>query len=162
MASPSQIATLGGWGPQKLERFERTVTEPFIIKTGSGGPIGLGKHLKGGRWTVDEDGAQVLEEMETYGNAGRTVPAAATRGPTEDERMPEEWNRARNMEGGEVVGFIGQRAIVRAGMGGEGGEIREESERMMGVVEEGGGEEDVSTAGETGVMAALARLRQQE
>src|SRR5271169_3380615 len=119
MASPSQIATLGGWGPQKIERFERTVTEPFIIKTGSGGPIGLGKHLKGGRWMVDEDGAQVLEEMETYGNAGRTVPAAAMRGPTEDERMPEEWNRARNMEGGEVVGFIGQRAIFRAEMGGE-------------------------------------------
>jgi len=111
---------------------------------------------------VDEDGAQVLEEMETYGNAGRTVLPAATRGPTDDERMPEEWNRARNMEGGEVVGFVGQRAIVRAGMGGEGGEIREESERMMGVVGEEGGEEDVSTAGETGVMAALARLRQQE
>jgi hypothetical protein len=47
-------------------------------------------------------------------------------------------------------------------LGGVVGEIREESERMMGVVEEGGGEEDVSTAGETGVMAALARLRQQE
>jgi len=102
---------------------------------------------------VDQEGADVLEEVETtYANAGRTG-VRVSQGPVDDERMPEEWNRARNTEGGEVVGFIGQRAIVRAG-GGEGDEIREESER--------GGEEDArGGAGEDGVMAALARLRQQ-
>ena len=93
---------------------------------------------------VDQEGAEVLEEMETYANAGRTV--RAPRGPVDDERMPEEWNRAKNTEG-EVVGFIGQRPIVRAGMA-EGDEIREE--------------EDATVPGEEGVMAALARLRQQE
>jgi len=100
--------------------------------------------------------------MERYGNAGKTVRGAAARGPTDDERMPEEWNRAMNMDGGEVVGFIGQRAIVRERMGEEGDEIREESERMTDVVGEGRGEEDATTTGEEGVMAALARLRRQE
>lgn len=91
---------------------------------------------------VDQEGAEVLEEMETYANAGRTV--RVPRGPVDDERMPEEWNRARNTEG-EVVGFIGQRPIVRAGIA-EGDEIRD----------------DTTVPGEEGVMAALARLRQQE
>jgi hypothetical protein len=140
---------LGGWGPQKIERFEKTVTEPFIIKTGSGGAIGLGKKLKGGRWMVDEAGAEALEEEETYRNAGNP-PTARTRpvqrGPVQDERMPDEWNRAQNQEG-EVVGFIGQRPIIRP---------TKEIE-SAGVVENEGGSDSAS-----GVMAALARLRQQE
>jgi hypothetical protein len=147
-APPSQIATLGGWGPQKIERFEKTVTEPFIIKTGTGGAIGLGKQLKGGRWMVDQEGADVLEQMETYANAG-SVPTMGRptqqQRPMDDERMPEEWNRARNKEG-EVVGFIGQRPIIR----------EKESEDVPAEENEG-----TSEAG-SGVMAALARLRQQE
>src|SRR5271154_2356535 len=111
MASPSQIATLGGWGPQKIERFEKTVTEPFIIKTGTGGAVGLGKKLKGGRWQVDQAGEEALEQMEQYyANAGGSapVPRPTQQRPVEDERMPDEWNRTRNQEG-EVVGFIGER-----------------------------------------------------
>jgi hypothetical protein len=146
-APPSQIATLGGWGPQKIERFEKTVTEPFIIKTGTGGAIGLGKQLRGGRWMVDQEGADVLNQMETYGNAGNTpLPEqSAQQRPMDDERMPEEWNRARNMEG-DVVGFMGQRPIVRP------------KENEMVTMEESGGTSDAGS----GVMAALARLRQQE
>jgi hypothetical protein len=146
-APSSQIATLGGWGPQKIERFEKTVTEPFIIKTGTGGAIGLGKQLRGGRWMVDQEGADVLNQMETYGNAGNTpLPGQpAQQRPMDDERMPEEWNRARNMEG-DVVGFMGQRPIIRP------------KENEMVTLEESGGTSDAGS----GVMAALARLRQQE
>jgi hypothetical protein len=123
------------------------VTEPFIIKTGSGGAIGLGKKLKGGRWMVDEAGAEALEEAETYRNAGNAPGARPIqRGPVQDERMPDEWNRAQNQEG-EVVGFIGQKPIVRPTKGNE----------PDTVVENEGGSES-----EQGVMAALARLRQQE
>jgi hypothetical protein len=147
-APPSQIATLGGWGPQKIERFEKTVTEPFIVKTGTGGAIGLGKQLKGGRWMVDQEGADVLAEMETYANAGSAPmmgrPAQQQR-PVDDERMPEEWNRARNKEG-DVVGFMGQRPIVRS----------KESENVPAEQSSGASESS------SGVMAALARLRQQE
>src|SRR5208337_4654653 len=147
-APSSQIATLGGWGLQKLERLEKTITEPFIIKTGSGGAIGLGKQLKGGRWMVDQEGADVLEEVEaTYRNAGG--PRPLQQGPSEDERMPDEWNRARNQQG-EVVGFVGQRPIIRSGR---------EAEEAEDVLESGGS--DNADAG-SGVMAALARLRQQE
>jgi hypothetical protein len=147
-APTSQIATLGGWGPQKIERFEKTVTEPFIIKTGSGGAIGMGRQLKGGRWMVDQEGAEVLEEEETYRNAG-TAPVVrpAQRIPVVDERMPDEWNRKRN-QGSEVVGFIGQNPIVRP------------AEAVEGAVD---GSEQGSVSGtNSGVMAALARLRQQE
>ena len=59
--------------------------------------------------------------------------------------MPEDWNRARNQQG-EVVGFVGQRPIVRP--------VRDEE--MEGVVGSSG---DSDTPG---VMAALARLRQQQ
>jgi len=140
---------LGGWGPQKLERFEKTVTEPFIIKTGSGGAIGLGKQLKGGRWMVDQEGADILDEMDnatTYRNAGhRSVDQRPVReGPVEDERMPDEWNRARNQQG-EVVGFIGQRPIVRP--------AEESDGNVSGISEEDPG---------SGVMAALARLRERQ
>jgi hypothetical protein len=121
------------------------VSEPFIIKTGSGGAIGLGKQLKGGRWMVDEDGVEALEELETYGNAGNVpVHKPIRQGPVEDERMPDEWNRTRNQEG-EVVGFIGQRPIIRP-------TIENQVEKEV---------EDGGTANE-GVMAALSRLRQQE
>jgi len=65
---------------------------------------------------VDQEGADVLAEMETYANAGSAPmmgrPAQQQR-PVDDERMPEEWNRARNKEG-DVVGFMGQRPIVRS------------------------------------------------
>jgi len=144
-ATPSQIATLGGWGPQKVERFVKTVTEPFVIKTGSGGAIGMGKHLKNGRWMVDQEGADILEEEERYRNAG-TAPSLrpVQRGPVDDERMPDEWNRVRNQEG-EVVGFIGQRPIRRPAP-------EEETEQ----------EKQVEEGASSGVMAALARLRQQE
>ena len=123
------------------------MSEPFIIKTGSGGAIGLGKQLKVGRWMVDQEGADVLEEVETatYRNAG--VPLSARplqQGLAEDERMPNEWNRARNQQG-EVVGFAGQRPIVRPA-------------REGGVGSSG----DADTESGSGVMAALARLRQQQ
>ena len=97
---------------------------------------------------VDQEGADVLEQMETYANAG-SVPTMGRptqkQRPMDDERMPEEWNRARNKEG-EVVGFIGQRPIIR----------EKESEDVPPEENEG-----TSEAG-SGVMAALARLRQQE
>ena len=144
--SPSQIATLGGWGPQKIERFEKTVTEPFIIKTGTGGAIGLGKQLKGGRWMVDQEGADALDQMETYANAGNPplLGQPSQQGPMDDERMADEWNRAKNKEG-DVVGFIGQRPIIRP-------------KETESAAEESG---ETPEAG-SGVMAALARLRQQE
>ena len=102
---------------------------------------------------VDEQGAEVLEEMEMYGNAGRTL--RVSQGVTEDERMPEKWDHARNTEG-EIVGFIGQKAILRAGEEtrvGKADAIRKESEER--------GSDGAAAAGEDGVMAALARLRQQ-
>jgi len=127
------------------------VTEPFIIKTGSGGAIGLGKQLKAGRWMIDQDGADVLEEMETtaYRNAGNVSGTRPLQqGPLEDGRMPDEWNRARNQEG-DVIGFVGQRPIIRP--------TREEE--STDVVESAAGED---TGSGSGVMAALARLRQTE
>lgn len=100
---------------------------------------------------VDQEGADILEEAEliTYQKAG--MPPAATplqQGPLEDERVPEEWNRAR-IQQGDVVGFLGQRPIVRP--------VREEE--MADVV---GSRGDPDTECGSGVMAALARLRQQQ
>lgn len=93
---------------------------------------------------VDQEGADVLEEVETtYRNAGGARPLQ--HGPSEDERMPDEW---RNQKG-DVVGFVGQRPIIRPGKEAE----------AEDVVESGGS--DNADAG-SGVMAALARLRQQE
>ena len=111
----------------------------------------MGKKLKGGRWMVDQEGVDALEEMEstTYRNAA--MPSGTRpleQGPVEDERMPEEWNRARNHQG-EVIGFVGQRPIVRPVT----------QEEMEGVV---GARGDSDTESGSGVMAALARLRQQQ
>lgn len=128
------------------------MTEPFIIKTGSGGAIGLGKQLKGGRWMVDQEGADVLREVETtYRNAGITPGARSKpQSPVEDERMPDEWNRVRNQQG-EVIGLVGQRPVVRP--------MRvEEAVDVDGVGSVG--DEDPNS--ESRVMAALARLRQSE
>ena len=96
---------------------------------------------------VDEAGAEALEEEETYRNAGNpSTPRPVQRGPVHDERMPDEWIRAQNQEG-EVVGFIGQRPIIRPTK-----EI--ESEAVVA--------NEVGSDSGSGVMAALARLRQQE
>lgn len=101
---------------------------------------------------VDQEGADVLEQMETtnYANAGNEPvmgrPIQQQNRPVDDERMPEEWNRARNKEG-EVVGFIGHRPIIRS---------KENEEVPME------GSEATSLETSSGVMAALARLRQQE
>jgi hypothetical protein len=96
---------------------------------------------------VDQEGADVLEEVETtYRNTGGARPLQ--QGPSEDERMPDEWNRVRNQQG-EVVGFVGQRPIIRP-------RREEEAEDVV----ESGGSNNADTG--SGVMAALARLRQQE
>jgi hypothetical protein len=96
---------------------------------------------------VDQEGADVLEEVETtYRNTGGARPLQ--QGPSEDERMPDEWNRVRNQQE-EVVGFVGQRPIIRP-------RREEEAEDVV----ESGGSNNADTG--SGVMAALARLRQQE
>ena len=95
---------------------------------------------------VDQEGAHVLDQMETYANAGNPLllGQSSQQRPMDDERMPDEWNRARNKEG-DVVGFIGQRPIIRP-------------KETESAAEESGGAPEASS----GVMAALARLRQQE
>ena len=111
----------------------------------------MGKILKGGRWMIDQEGADVLEEVEstTYRNAGiQPVERPSQQEPMGDERMPEAWNRARNQQG-EVMGFVGQRSIVRP--------VGEEE--MEGVA---GTSRDSDTESGSAVMAALARLRQQQ
>jgi hypothetical protein len=108
----------------------------------------MGRQLKGGRWMVDQEGAEVLEEEETYRNAATApVVGRVQRGPVDDERMPDEWNRKKNQDG-EVVGFLGQNPIVRP----------------VEAVEGAAGESTQGSLSGTnsGVMAALARLRQQE
>jgi hypothetical protein len=148
-ASSSQIATLGGWGPQKIERFERTVSEPFIIRAGSGGAIGLGKQLKDGRRAIDQDGIDGAQ-VEGYGNAGHAPSNRSVQEkPKDDERMPDEWNRANNKEG-YVAGFIGHRPIIRGAT----------DKQVVPEIAEHGGDSENTT--ESGVMAALARLRQEE
>ena len=99
---------------------------------------------------VDQEGADALEKVEstTYRNAGMPRGGGPLQqGPVEDERMPDQWNRARNQQG-EVVGFVGQRPIVRP--------VGEEKEGVVG----SGGDSDTESG--SGVMAALARLRQQQ
>ena len=131
------------------------MTEPFIIKTGTGGAVGLGKKLKGGRWQVDQAGEEALEHIEQYyANAGEAAPVSRPiqQRPVPDERMPDEWNRTRNQEG-EVVGFIGQRPIVRPEKEAEDSEPKNGSEN--------GGPSSDKAKVSSGVMAALARLRQQ-
>jgi len=101
---------------------------------------------------IDQEGADVLDEMERgYGNAG-TGPTALPpqQVPVDDERMPDEWNRARNQQG-ELVGFFGQRPIIRPS-------TEKEEADMLGD-EKAGSEMDQASAG---VMAALAQLRRQE
>jgi hypothetical protein len=108
----------------------------------------MGRQLKGGRWMVDQEGAEVLEEEETYRNAATApVVGRVQRGPVDDERMPDEWNQKKNQDG-EVVGFLGQNQIVRP------------VEAVEGAVGESAQGSLSST--NSGVMAALARLRQQE
>jgi len=102
---------------------------------------------------VDQEGANVVDEMErTYANAGNAsmgrVPVTRQR-PAEDERMPEEWNRAMNQEG-NVVGYIGQRPIRRPA---------EQDTELDNQLESGW---DTQTEATAGVMAALARLRQEK
>jgi hypothetical protein len=107
----------------------------------------LGRKLKGGRWMVDQEGVDALEEVEetTYRNAGIAPNAKSLRQELgEDGRMPDEWNRTRNSQG-ELVGFVGPRPIIRP-------------PRDEDVVGTSGGEK----ATDSGVMAALARLRQLE
>jgi len=105
---------------------------------------------------VDQEGANVMEDMErNYANAGnasmgRTGPVAR-RKSSEDERMPDEWNRARNQEG-EVVGYIGQRPIRRA-------VEQPDKDDQNGDSAENGVE--IQGDPSAGVMAALARLRQE-
>jgi hypothetical protein len=102
---------------------------------------------------VDEEGVNVIQEMErNYANAGnasigKVVPPVTRARTTEDERMPDEWNRTRNQEG-EVVGYIGQRAIRRTIEQDEQEENREN-------------EEDDLVGANAGVMAALAQLRKE-
>jgi hypothetical protein len=112
--------------------LQKTVTEPFILQTGSGGAIGLGKKLPAGE--------------RNYANAGDESMGrrAVSAGRRDDERMSEEWNR-RGERRGEVVGFVGREAIVR-----EGRKDREEVE---------GG--DVTEGERSGVLAALERMRGQ-
>ena len=99
---------------------------------------------------VDQDGSDALEEIETtYRNAAipwGTRPLQQE--PVEDERMSDEWKRTRDQQG-EVVGIIGQRPVVRP--------FREEE--MPDVVVASGGGLDAHSG--SGVMVALARLRQQ-
>jgi len=104
---------------------------------------------------VDQEGVNVMEEMEqNYANAGnasmgRRPVSQQGRSVVEDERMPDEWNRARNQDG-EIVGFIGQRPIIRpAG--------QDDAEDDACKEDYGGSQGEVNS----GVMAALARLRQQ-
>lgn len=96
---------------------------------------------------VDQEGADALDQVETYANAGNPpLPGQSSQQrPMDDERMPDEWNRDRNKEG-DGVGFIGQRPIIRP----------KETESVT--AEESGGTPEAGS----GVMAALARLRQQE
>ena len=146
-APASQIATLGGWGPAKVDRFTKTVNEPFIVRTGSGGPIALKKS----KWTADEDEQQVLVETEQrYGNAAHPP---GTRFPVrqDDIRLSEEEvARLRAKEAGAPVrGFLGNRAIL--------GEVGEEAE--VGAAPTDG---DENFEGGEGVMAILTRMREQK
>ena len=112
----------------------------------------MGKQLKGGRWAVDQDGVDALAEQDTYRNAGTAAVARAVpREPVDDERMSEEWNRARNQEG-EVVGFIGQKPIVRP--------VRETVDKPVDKPIDKDSRDEGSESN-SGIMAALARLRQQ-
>lgn len=99
---------------------------------------------------VDQEGVDILDETETtYANAG--APRSARPLPlrsTEDERISDEWNRTRSQQG-EVVGFMGQKPIIRSGID------RDNEDRA-----ESGALSDANTQSE--VMAALARLRQLE
>ena len=100
---------------------------------------------------IDQDGADTLEEMERYASAGTApIPRRLQHTAMDDERMSEEWNRARNQQG-EVVGFLGQRPIIRSSTDTE--------EADKGGEKKGSSDTDESSAG---VMAALARLRRQE
>ena len=140
-----------------MARFARTMSEPFIVKTGLGGPVSLGKGT-GQRWTIDEEGAEVLEEMEhSYANARHPPSTSFPTTPQDDPRLPdEEYDKIRRKEAGATIrGFIGTKPILGETVGSSQTQP-EETDGNVGVV----AQEERSKSSDR-VMAILAQMRQQ-
>ena len=133
------------------------MSEPFIVKTGPGGPISLGKGTEQ-RWTIDEEGAEVLEEMEhSYANARQRPSTSFRTTPQDDPRLPhEEHDKIRRKEAGATIrGFVGTKPILGETVGSSQTQP-EETDGNVGVV----AQEEPSKSSDR-VMAILAQMRQQ-
>ena len=140
-----------------MERFARTMSEPFIVRTGSGGPIALAKGT-GQRWTIDEEAAEIPGEMDySYANAGHRSGTSFRTRPQGDPRLPdEEQDRSRRKEAGATIrGLIGTKPILGEAAGSSQAQGVTTGENV-GVV----AQEEANKSSD-GVMAIVARMRQQ-